>query len=106
MHRCLGGLHRIVLILDGRGWAREVVDLIYLDEQRKRDVVTQELETRLTMKVFDVAFAAGKKVVGTDNLMAIGNQSIYQVGPKKARTSRDQDSLSATVKSNHHTPRG
>ena len=39
MHRRLGRLHWIVLVMDWRGRTGEIVDLIDLDEERERNVV-------------------------------------------------------------------
>ena len=44
VHAGLGRLHRVVLVVDRRGRAGEVVDLVDLDVERKGDVVAQQLE--------------------------------------------------------------
>jgi len=43
----LRGLHRVVLILNGRSWAGEVVNFVDLDKQREGDIVPQELKSRV-----------------------------------------------------------
>ena len=40
----LGRLHRIVLIVDRRGWAGEIVYLIHFDKQREGDVMADEFK--------------------------------------------------------------
>ena len=47
----LGRLHRIELIMDRRGRAGEIVDLVDLDIERKRDVVAQQLEMRIVEQI-------------------------------------------------------
>ena len=54
MHARLGGLHRIALVVDGRGRAGEVVDLVDLDIERKGDVVAHHLESGVAEQVLDV----------------------------------------------------
>ena len=44
MHAGLRRLHRIVLIVNGRGRTGEIVDLIDLQIDRERDVVADQLE--------------------------------------------------------------
>jgi hypothetical protein len=64
MHAGLGGLHRIVLVVHGRGRAGQVVDLVDLDVQRDRHVVPHQLEARVVEQVLDVVLGAGEEVVG------------------------------------------
>ena len=47
MHVDLGGLDRIVLVVNRRRRAGEVEDLVHLDVERKRDVVADDLEVRV-----------------------------------------------------------
>ena len=44
VHARLGGLHGVVLVVHGRRRAGEIVDLVDLDIERKRHVVTHQLE--------------------------------------------------------------
>ena len=46
-HAGLGRLHRIELVVHGRGGAREIVDLVDLDIEGEGYVVTQQLEVRV-----------------------------------------------------------
>src|SRR5579883_3570861 len=47
VHGGLGCLHRVVLIMNRRGRAREVVYFIRLDVERKCHIVTQKFEPRM-----------------------------------------------------------
>ena len=58
--RCL---NRIVLILNRRRWAREIVYFIHLHKKRKCHVVANELKTRMRVEMFYVPFGAGEEVV-------------------------------------------
>ena len=55
MHAGLGRLHRVVLVVNGRGRAGEVVDLVDLDVEREGDVVAHQLEARMAEQMVDVA---------------------------------------------------
>ena len=71
MHAGLGGLHRIVLIVNRGGWAGQVVDLIHLDIERKGHIVAHQLEVRVIQQVQDVVFGASKEVVQADDIVAV-----------------------------------
>jgi hypothetical protein len=43
-HAGLGRLNRIMLVMNGRGWAREIVNLIDFDIERKPCIVAHQLE--------------------------------------------------------------
>jgi hypothetical protein len=45
--RCLGGLYWVVLIVNRRCRAGEVIDLVDLDKQWKGDVMAHEFEARI-----------------------------------------------------------
>ena len=47
VHAGLGRLHRIVLVVDRRGGAGEIVDLVDLDIERECHVVAHQLEARV-----------------------------------------------------------
>jgi len=58
MHAGLGGLHRVVLVVDGRSRAGQVVDLVHLDVEREGHVVADEFEVRAVQQVLDVVVGA------------------------------------------------
>ena len=51
MHAGLGRLHGIVLVVDRRGGAGKIVDLVDIDVERKRHVVAHQLEVRMVDQV-------------------------------------------------------
>lgn len=70
MHTRFGGLDRIVLIVNGRSRARQIIDFGRLYIERKCYIMAHQLETRVAQEVLDIAFRAGEKIVGADDLMA------------------------------------
>ena len=82
--RCLSRLHRIVLIVHGRRWASEIVNLISFDVEGKRNVVAHELKTGMSMQMLDIPFCTCEEIVDTKNFMALRDEhsstQIEQVG--------------------------
>ncbi len=77
--------------MPGRRGAREVVDLVDLEEQRVRDVVPDELEVRPAQEVLDVLLPARKKVVQTDHLFPALEQGLAQVRAQESGGTGDDD---------------
>ncbi len=68
-HGGLGRLHRVALVEDRRGRAREVVDLVDLDVQREGHVVPHDLEARVVAQVREVGPRPGVEVVHDQDLV-------------------------------------
>ena len=83
VHAGLGRLNRIELVVDRRGRARQVVDLIDLYVQRKRDVVAQQLEAGMLRQLGDVALGPGVEIVHAQDVAALGRQPLAQVRAEK-----------------------
>jgi hypothetical protein len=81
----LGGLHRILLVVDRRSRAGEIENLIDLYEERVRDVVAEQLEGLVTEQVLDIAPRARKEVVDAKDLAAGVEQPLAQMGPEESR---------------------
>jgi hypothetical protein len=77
VHGGFGGLDRIMLVLNWRRRASEVVDFIYFDEQGECDIMANKFEPRVRMKMFDISFRTCKKVVRAENLMPFLEQPIH-----------------------------
>ena len=92
-HRCLGGLDRIVLVIDRRGGTGEVVDFVDLGPVGLAHVVSDNLKVRTPDQVPHVLFRAGIEVVQTDHVVAFVHQPFAQVGADKARTTSHKDSF-------------
>ena len=54
IHARFGRLHRIVLVVNRRGGAREIVDFIDLDIERESYVVAQNFELRIVEVLRDI----------------------------------------------------
>ena len=94
MHARLYRLHRVELVVDGRGGAGQVVDFVHLDEQRERDVVADDFEAGVGEEVFDVLLGAGEEVIHADDFAAFLEQAFAEVGSQKPRSARDEDAFS------------
>ena len=55
-----------MLVVYRRGRASEVVDLVDVDKERLDDVVSNEFEVIIFVKMFDIDLAPGKKIVYAD----------------------------------------
>jgi hypothetical protein len=86
-------LHRVVLVVDRRGGAREVVDLVHLQVEREGDVVPDDLEVGAADQVGDVALAAGVEVVAADDVAALLQQALAEKGAQEPGAARDQDAF-------------
>ena len=90
-----------MLIVDRRGGAGEIVDLIDLDIERESHVVTHKLELRVLVQMLDIAFAAGKEVVGTKHLVALIEQTVDEMRADKAGAPGHENAFAAVVESGH-----
>ena len=70
VHTRLCSLHRIVLIVDGGGWASQIVYLVDLDVVRKCHIVTYKLETLVAYQVFNVSPRTSKEIIDTEYICA------------------------------------
>ena len=87
----LGGLHRVELVVDRRGRAGEVVDLVDLDVEREGDVVAHQLEVRPVHQVGDVGAAPGEVVVDAEHLVPLPDQPVAEMAAEKSRAAGDQN---------------
>ena len=79
-HRRLGGFDRVVLVVDRRSGAGEVVDLLDLGHVGIDDVVADDLEIGVRQQVSDVAFVTGEIVVDADDVVTFREQPFAQMG--------------------------
>lgn len=73
------GLDRIVLIMDGRSRAGQVIDLIHFPINWIDDVMPDQFEARVGHKMDYVFFSAGKKVVQTKDFASLIEESFAEV---------------------------
>ena len=90
--RGLGRLHRIVLVVDRRGRAGEVVDLVDLDVEREGHVVPHQLELRMAETGSDVVLVAREVVVDAQHVVARRQQALAKMRAQEARAAGHQNS--------------
>ena len=83
-------LDGVLLVVDGRGGAGEVVDLVELPPEGLGDVVQHERELRLAEEVVDVGLRAGEEVVERRHLVAVRQEAAAEMGAEEAGTARDK----------------
>ena len=93
----LDGLHRVELVVNRRGRAGKVVDLIHLDIEGEGDVVPEKFEARIVEKMQDRIARTGEVVVHAKDVIAVIEESLAEEGPQKSGASGNQD----TFASNH-----
>jgi hypothetical protein len=57
----------------------QMINLIYLEEERLRDIVTNELESFVIEIVKDILPASGEEIVQGDDIMTGSKQGIAEV---------------------------
>ena len=83
-HGALRGLHGVLLVVDGRGGAGEVVDLVELPPEGLGHVVQDERELGIAEEVVDVGLRAGEEVVERRHLVAVRQQAAAEVRAEEA----------------------
>ena len=76
MHAGLGRLNWVVLVVYWRGRARQIIDLIDLNIERKRYVMSDQFEIFVVEKTFDVALGTGKEIIEAKYVHTTGQQSL------------------------------
>jgi hypothetical protein len=90
VHTGFGRLHRIMLIMDGRGGAGQVVDLIGLKIERKRYIVPDDFKTTMIEHALDVTTGSSKIIIDANDIGALLEQTFAEVGTEKSGSSGDQ----------------
>ena len=96
VHAGFRGLHRIELVVHGRGRTGEVVNLVDLQIQGEGDVVTQQLEAFVVEQMRDIALSATEEIVNAHDLAAAAQQALAQVRPEKTSAASHEDSFLVT----------
>ena len=97
MDTCLGGLYRIVLVVNRRCGTGEIVDLIHFYLEREGDLMAHEFEVRILRKVTDVVLGNGKEVVHTEHVIAKLNEAIAKMRHEKTRAPGCQNPIQCPV---------
>jgi len=73
------GLDGVVLVMDGRGRAGEVVDFVDFERDGVYDVVADELEIGFGEEVCDIGFLAGEEVIEADEIVALCDEAVAEM---------------------------
>ena len=71
VHASLRCLYGVMLVMDRRSWASQIVNLVDLHIERERDIVPDHLEIRVIEQRNDILARARKEVVDADNLVTL-----------------------------------
>ena len=93
----LDGFDGIVLIVRRTGGARQMIDLIHLEEDREGDIVPNEGEVGMVKPVLDIRLPPREEIVQHHHLVTLGHETIDQMRPDESRTAGDQDLLAQGV---------
>lgn len=93
----LGRLHWVELVVDRTRRAGEIVDLVYLDVERKADVLPHELKPRVADEVIEITLVAGEQVVDTKNFVAALEQAVDQVRAEESSPAGHEDAITSIV---------
>jgi hypothetical protein len=75
--------------MDGRRGAREVVNIVDFDIQRKSNVMPDHFEISMIDKVLDISMRASKEIVDTHNDCSVGQEVLTQMRSQKAGAASD-----------------
>ena len=79
VHAGLDGLHRVVLVVYGRGRAGQIVNFIHLNIEGKGHVVANKLEPAVVHELFHIGAGTGKKVVRAEHFVPFVEQTFAQM---------------------------
>jgi len=84
-------LHGIVLIVNRRCRAGEVIDFVHLDIQREGHIVPDKLKARVADKVRNIPFRPREEIVDADDVVTVSEKPVAKVGTEKTSPARDED---------------
>src|SRR5882672_2148160 len=93
MHRGLGRLHWIELVVNGRRRTCQIENLVHLHVQRKCHVVSHVLEMRMTQKLDDISLRPGVEVIHTKDLCPFVQQAPTQMRSDESGAARNKNTL-------------
>ncbi len=79
VHAGLGGLYRVVLIVNGAGRAGQIVDLVDLHVKRKRDIVAGQFKPVMVQQMRDIVFGTSEKIVNAQDIVPLCKKAIAQM---------------------------
>jgi len=79
----LGGLNRVVLIVDRRCRTGQVVDLIDLHIKREGNVMAKELKIRIPYQVGDISLGSREEIVDTEDIVSVLEETLAEMGTQE-----------------------
>ena len=80
----LDRLDGVELIVDRRGGAGKIVDLVHLHKERVHDIVPQKLEVWVLQQVSHIPAVAREEVVQADDLIPARDQSLTEMAAEES----------------------
>ena len=90
MDRGLGGLHRIVLVMNRGCRAGEIVNLICLNIERKRYIVADEFKVAVVEQMLNVPLRSREEIVEAEDLRPLRQQSLAEMRTQESCSARDE----------------
>jgi len=84
----LGGLNRVVLVMNRRCRAGEVINSIHLDVKGKSYVMAKKFKKRILQKMLNISLRSGVKVIHADNVLSILEKALAEMRTQKTCPSR------------------
>ena len=81
---------RVMLIMDGRSWACQIIDLVYFQIEWEGNVMPDHFEVLMVEQVLDIATRAGEEIIDTKDNGTVGNQALAEVRADEAGTPGNQ----------------
>ena len=97
-HRCFDGFDRVVLVVARCGGAGEIVNFVDFQKDGHRHVVSDQLEIGPVQQVGYIGFLAREEVVEADNVMALVDQPVAEMGADKPGTTAYKNSFNQAHK--------
>src|SRR6266550_8662168 len=83
----LNGLDRVVLIMNRRRRAGQVIDLIDFEQDGFNHIVTHKFKTRIGHQVGDVLSTYREEIIETDKIVLLGQQALAKMRTEESCSS-------------------
>src|SRR5262249_2411414 len=91
MHACFRRLHRVMLIMDWRGRACEVKDLVHFHIERESDIMPDHFEVLVVeQQVLDVATRTSEEIINADDDRSVSEQALAEMRTEKPGAAGNQ----------------
>ena len=83
-------LYRVVLVMDGRSRASQIIDLVNLEKDRLNYIMAQQFKAMVIEQMSDVFAPSGKEIVQADYLVLICQQLLAQMRTNESRAAGNE----------------